>query len=79
MLNIKIYRRVLLIGRYAEERSYGETFISWLERSGGAKAIGATLKDLDEFPDPDANPDFYVDYGETGPYEAVIGESECAS
>lgn len=70
---------VRIIGRYAEERSYGETFISWLERSGGAKAIGATLKDLDEFPDPDANPDFYVDYGETGPYEAVIGESECAS
>jgi sulfite reductase beta subunit-like hemoprotein len=69
---------VRIIGRYAEERSYGETFISWLERSGGAKEIGASLKDLDEFPDPDANPDFYVDYGETGPYEAVIGDSECA-
>mgnify|MGYP001298339142 CR=1 FL=1 len=69
---------VRIIGRFAEERSYGESFSSWLERSGGAKAIGAELKDLDEFPEPDANPDFYVDYGETGPYEAVIGDSECA-
>ena len=69
---------VRLVGRYAEERTYGETFTSWLERSGGAKAVGAWLKDLDEFPTPDANPEFYVDFGETGPYEAVIGDSECA-
>ncbi len=58
---------VRLVGRFAEERTYGETFTSWLERSGGAKAVGAWLKDLDEFPTPDANPDFYVDFGETGP------------
>ncbi len=69
---------VRIVGRYAGERSYGESFGAWLERSGGAKAVGAELKDLDEFPEPDANPDFYVDYGETGPYEAVIGDSECA-
>ena len=69
---------VRIVGRYAGERAYGETFGTWLERSGGAKAIGAELKDLDEFPEPDANPDFYIDYGETGPYEAVVGDSECA-
>ena len=69
---------VRIVGRYAQERTYGEAFGSWLERSGGPKAIGAELKDLDEFPEPEANPDFYVDYGETGPYEAVIGDSECA-
>jgi len=70
---------VRIVGRYADERGYGETFQDWLQRSGGAAAIGATLKDLDEFPEPDVGPDFYVDYGETGPYAAVIGESECAA
>jgi sulfite reductase beta subunit-like hemoprotein len=70
---------VRLIGRFSEEREYSESFQSWLERSGGAKEVAATLKDLDEFPEPDANPDYYVDYGETGPYEAVVGDSECAA
>jgi sulfite reductase (ferredoxin) len=69
---------VRIVGRYAAERNYGETFGSWLERSGGAKALGAELKDLDVFPLPDENPDYYIDYGETGPYEAVVGDSECA-
>lgn len=70
---------VRIVGRYADERDYGETFQDWLQRSGGASAIGATLRDLDEFPEPDVGPDFYVDFGETGPYEAVIGDSECAA
>ena len=30
-------------------------------------------------PHPDEAPDFYVDFGETGPYVAEIGESECAT
>jgi sulfite reductase (ferredoxin) len=54
-------------------------FRSWMDRAGGAKAIAATLEDLAEFPDPDEHPEFYVDYDETGPYEAVTGESECAT
>ena len=54
-------------------------FRSWLERSGGAKAIADTLQDLAEFPNPDEHPEFYVDYDEQGPYEAVTGESECAT
>ena len=45
----------------------GETFRSWLDRSGGAKAVAADLKDLDQFPTPEEAPDFYVDFGETGP------------
>lgn len=69
---------VRLVSRYSEGRNYGETFGTWLERIGGAEAAAEWLRDLDEFPDPEANPDFYVDYGETGPYEASIGESECA-
>ena len=35
--------------------------------SGGAKAIADDLKDLDEFPTPEEAPEYYVDYGETGP------------
>ena len=48
-------------------------------RSGGAAQVGTTLKDLDVFPDPDDAPDFYIDFDETGPYVAEIGESECAT
>ncbi|MEY2570201.1 MAG: ferredoxin-nitrite reductase, partial [Acidimicrobiaceae bacterium] len=51
----------------------------WLDRSGGAKVIAEGLKDLDEFPDPELAPEFYVDYDETGPYVAETGESECAT
>jgi sulfite reductase (ferredoxin) len=65
--------------RFADERGAGETFTSWLDRSGGAGAVGATLKDLDVFPTPEEAPDFYVDFGETGPYVAEVGESECAT
>ena len=63
---------------FAEERNAGEDFRAWIERAGGVSAIAATLKDLDEFPKPEENEDFYVDFGETGPYEKVLGESECA-
>jgi hypothetical protein len=31
------------------------------------------------FPEPDEAPDFYVDFDETGPYEAIVGDSECAT
>ena len=34
---------------------------------------------LDVFPTPEEAPEFYVDYDETGPYSAEIGESECAT
>ena len=69
---------VRVIARYSEGREYGETFGSWLERSGGASKVAEFLADLDVFPDPSENEDFYVDFGETGPYEKAIGESECA-
>ena len=69
---------VRVVGRYATEREFGETFQAWLARVGGAAAVAEGLRDLDEFPTPDAAPEFYVDYGETGPYEKELGESECA-
>jgi len=70
---------VRVVGKYAADRQAGESFGAWLTRNGGAEAVGATLVDLDEFPDPTEAPDFYVDFGETGPYVKEVGESECAT
>jgi len=70
---------VRIVGKFAGERDAGETFGEWLERSGGAAAVGTTVKDLDEFPTPDEAPEFYVDFDETGPYEKEVGDSECAT
>jgi hypothetical protein len=69
---------VRVVRRFAGEREAGETFNAWLARVGGAAAVGAELKDLDHFPSPEEAPDLYVDFDEAGPYEAVIGDSECA-
>jgi sulfite reductase beta subunit-like hemoprotein len=70
---------VRVVSRFADERTAGEAFSDWLARAGGAKALAAELKDLDEWPDPDERPDYYVDFGETGPYSAEVGEGECAA
>jgi len=70
---------VKVVARFAEERSAGESFRGWMDRVGGAKAIAERLKDLDNFPTPEEGPDYYVDYGETGPYVAEVGDSECAT
>jgi sulfite reductase beta subunit-like hemoprotein len=70
---------VRVVGTYAADRQAGETFAAWLARSGGAATVGATLADLDAFPDPATAPDFYVDFDETGPYVSSVGESECAT
>ena len=70
---------VRVVRRFADEREAGETFRGWMDRSGGVKALAEDLKDLDVFPTFEENPDFYVDYGETGPYVAEVGESECAT
>ncbi len=69
---------VRVVRRFAAEREAGELFRSWLDRVGGPKAVADDLRDLDHFPLPDEAPDFYVDYDETGPFTAEIGESECA-
>ncbi len=70
---------VRVVGKFANEREAGETFEQWLGRAGGAAEVGTMLKDLDEFPDPDEAPEFYVDFDETGPYVADVGASECAT
>ena len=70
---------VRLVGRYAEEREAGEAFASWMDRMGGAKALGTELKDLDFWPEPEERPDYYIDFDETGPYVAEVGQGECAA
>jgi len=70
---------VRVVGRFAEERAPGERFGDWLDRVGGAGTIGAALADLDQFPTPEEGPEFYVDFGETGPYVKEVGASECAT
>ena len=68
---------VRVVSRFVEERQAGEAFRSWLDRAGGAAGVGATLSELDVFPLPEERPDFYVDFDETGPYEAEVGAGEC--
>ncbi len=43
------------------------------------KKVGKSLKELDAFPTFEENPDFYIDFGETGPYVVETGASECAT
>jgi len=69
---------VRVVGKFAAERSAGETFGQWLDRSGGAASVGTLLKELDVFPTPEEAPDFYVDFDETGPFSGEVGEGECA-
>lgn len=68
-----------VVRKFANERSAGETFTAWLDRSGGATSVAKDLLDLDVVPKPDDAPHFYVDYDETGPYVAEVSESECAT
>lgn len=67
-----------VIRRFNDERNAGETFQGWLARSGGATTVAEGLRDLDNVPQPDDAPDFFVDYGETGPFSGEVGDSECA-
>ncbi len=69
---------VRIVSRFAAERQPGETFQQWLERTGGSDRVKGDLADLAEFPLPEENPGFYVDYDETGPYTAEVFEGECA-
>ena len=69
---------VIIVRQYSETREPGEAFQTWLERTGGAKAVAAQLKEYDSWPDPEEKPDYYVDFDETGPYVAEVGQGECA-
>ncbi|NNE74876.1 MAG: nitrite/sulfite reductase [Acidimicrobiales bacterium] len=70
---------VRVLRRFVGEREAGEAFRSWMDRVGGAREIAKGLKDLDEFPTPEADPSYYIDFDEAGPYVAEVGQSECAT
>jgi sulfite reductase beta subunit-like hemoprotein len=70
---------VRVVEQFAGERDAGETFGDWLTRAGGVPAVTRTLEDLDHFPTPEEAPDYYIDFDETGPYVAEVGDSECAT
>ena len=70
---------VRVVRRFADERVAGEAFGEWLDRSGGASAVGTSLKELDAFPTFEEGPEYYTDFGETGPYIVETGASECAT
>jgi sulfite reductase (ferredoxin) len=67
-----------VVRKFANERVAGETFRTWMDRAGGVDKVADELRDLDFFPTPEENPNFYIDYGETGPFVAAVGDSECA-
>jgi sulfite reductase (ferredoxin) len=69
---------VRVVRRFAHEREAGETFRGWMDRVGGASSVADGLRELDVFPSPDEQPEYYADYDETGPFVAAVGESECA-
>ncbi|MYG54152.1 MAG: nitrite/sulfite reductase, partial [Acidimicrobiaceae bacterium] len=50
-----------VVHRFNNERTVGESFRGWIERSGGVRTITAGLKDLDQFPAYDDDPEFYTD------------------
>lgn len=68
-----------VVRRFASERSAGESFRIWLDRSGGATAVAEDLRDLDVVPTPETAPEFFVDFDETSPFVADVAESECAT
>ncbi|HXY94953.1 MAG TPA: nitrite/sulfite reductase [Acidimicrobiia bacterium] len=70
---------VRIVEQFAGERDAGETFSDWLVRVGGAKEVSRTVADLDSFPAPEVGPEYYIDFDETGPYVAEVGDSECAT
>jgi sulfite reductase (ferredoxin) len=69
---------VRVVRMFAEERDAGESFRGWMDRRGGVGEIASALRDLDWFPTPEDRPEYYVDYDETGPFTAEVGDSECA-
>ena len=47
----------------------------------GAAGITQSAEEdaIESFPTFEENPDFYIDFGETGPYVVETGASECAT
>ena len=68
---------VSVVKRYTLEQKPGESFGTWVERVG-PKEIGASLAEFDEKRSREDAPDDFLDWGETKPFEVILGTSECA-
>ena len=68
---------VSVVKRWVDERSQGERFGEWVERIG-AKEIGMSLADFDAKRSREEAPEDFIDWGETTPFEVILGRGECA-
>ena len=66
-----------MVKRYTEEQKGNESFGAWVDRVG-PKEIGAVLARYDEKRSREAAPEDFQDWGETKPFEVILGTSECA-
>ena len=68
---------VATVARWVAERSEGERFGEWVDRIG-AKQIGLGLADFDAKRTREEAPEDFIDWGETTPFEVILGRGECA-
>lgn len=66
-----------LISRYESDRSAGESFRAWSDRVG-RDPLAEMLSSFDTLPSFEDDPDSYVDWDETAPFEVNLGQGECA-
>jgi hypothetical protein len=58
-------------------RDPGEAFGTWVDRVG-PKEIGAGLSEYDEKRSREDAPEDFQDWGESKPFQVILGTSECA-
>ena len=69
-----------VVRRYADEREAGEAVpLAGSNGSAVRPRWPRASRTSTSSPPRTQGPEYYVDYDETGPYEAVIGDSECAT
>ncbi len=66
----------LLISRWQAERSNGEDFRAWSDRSGRAR-VAELVSGFDQIPAYEDDRDPYVDFGEVTDFVVELGQSEC--
>jgi len=68
---------VAVVARYAAEHDGQERFADWVDRVG-PEAIGAGLAGFDEKRPKTEAPEDFLDWGETRPFQVILGRGECA-
>lgn len=66
-----------IVARYHTERLEGERFGDWVDRIG-PDAIGADLAGFDQKRSREQAPEDFQDWGESLPFEVILGRGECA-